>query len=203
MVRAMRMSRALAVLSAAGAVLAAGLSLASAPRAQGMSASEERGIAAFETVRAVLQHPRCQNCHIPGNAPLQFDEGLVHGQNVVRGPEGKGTLGFACSTCHATANPPASYGLHMPPGAPNWHLPPPERKMVFIGLSSGDLCRTVKDKSQNGGKDLEALLEHVSHDKLVLWGWAPGVGRAPVSTPHAELVAKFREWVEAGAPCAP
>jgi hypothetical protein len=205
MVRVMRMSRALAVLSAAGAVLAAGLSLVSAARAQGTPApaSEERGIAAFETVRAVLQHPRCQNCHIPGNAPLQFDEGLVHGQNVVRGPEGKGALGFACSTCHATANPPASYGLRMPPGAPNWHLPPPEKKMVFIGLSSGDLCRTVKDPKQNGGKDLEALLEHVSHDKLVLWGWDPGVGRAPVSTPHAEFVAKFREWIEAGAPCAP
>jgi hypothetical protein len=110
--------------------------------------------------------------------------------------------GFACSTCHATANPPASYGVHMPPGAPTWQLPPPETRMVFIGLSSGDLCRTVKDEDKNGGKDLEALLEHVSHDKLVLWGWSPGVGRAPVSTPHAEFVAKFREWVEAGAPCA-
>jgi hypothetical protein len=195
-----------AVVSAVVAALAAGLSLAAAVRAQGtpepVSASEAKGIAAFETVRAVLQHPRCQNCHIPGNAPLQFDEGLVHGQNVVRGPEGNGTPGFLCSTCHATANPPASYGLHMPPGAPNWHLPPPETKMVFIGLSSGDLCRTVKDKSKNGGKDLEALLEHVSHDELVLWGWAPGVGRAPVFTPHAEFVAKFREWVEAGSPCA-
>lgn len=206
MVRDMRMRRALVVLSAVAALLAVGLSLAATARAQGtsapVSASEARGIAAFETVRVVLQHPRCQNCHIPGNAPLQFDQGLVHGQNVVRGPEGKGAPGFSCSTCHATANPPASYGLNMPPGAPNWHLPPPERKMVFIRLSSGDLCRTVKDKSQNGGKDLEALLEHVSHDKLVLWGWAPGVGRAPVSTPHAEFVAKFREWVEAGAPCA-
>ena len=200
------MRRALVVLSAVVAVLAAGLSLAAGARAQGgsapLSASEARGIAAFETVRAVLQHPRCQNCHIPGNAPLQFDEGLVHGQNVVRGPEGKGTPGFSCSTCHATANPPVSYGLHMPPGAPNWHLPPPETKMVFIGLSSGELCRIVKDPKRNGGKDLEALLEHVSHDKLVLWGWQPGVGRAPVSTPHAEFVARFREWVEAGAPCA-
>jgi len=39
----------------------------------------------------------------------------------------------------------------MPPGAPDWKLPPPSRKMVFIGLSSGDLCRLVKDPAKNGG----------------------------------------------------
>jgi len=163
--------------------------------------SGAEGAAAFETIRAVLQHPRCQNCHIPGDAPLQFDEGRPHAQNVRRGPSGKGAVGFGCGTCHFSANSPASYGLHMPPGAPNWHLPPPERKMVFIGLSSGDLCRTIKNPKTNGGKDLEALLEHVSHDKLVLWGWDPGLGRNPVPIPHAEFVAKFQQWVEAGAPC--
>ena len=164
-------------------------------------ATKEEGLAAFETVRAVLQHPRCQNCHIPGDAPLQFDAGLVHGQNVLRGTDGRGAPGLACSTCHAAANPPASYGEHMPPGAPNWHLPPPERKMVFIHLSSGELCRRLKDKEENHGMSLEALLRHVTRDKLVLWGWNPGVGRAPVPVPHEELVAKFKTWIAAGAPC--
>ena len=28
-------------------------------------------LAAFGTIQTVLQHPRCQNCHIPGDAPLQ------------------------------------------------------------------------------------------------------------------------------------
>ncbi len=74
--------------------------------------------------------------------------------------------------------------------------------MVFIGLSSGDLCRTVKNPKANGGKNLEALVEHVSGDKLVLWGWNPGLGRNPVSIPHAEFVAKFKQWVASGAPCA-
>src|SRR5207253_11346827 len=69
------------------------------------------------------------------------------------------------------------------------------------GVSSGELCRTLKDEKANGGKDLAALLEHVSHDKLVLWGWSPGVGRDPVSVPHSEFAAKFKVWVEAGAPC--
>src|ERR1700686_1175885 len=92
-------------------------------------------LAAFDTVQAVLQHPRCQNCHVPGESPLQLDAGVAHAQNVQRGPDGKGAPGLPCATCHAESNPPASYGPHMPPGAPNWHLPPPERKMVFVGLS--------------------------------------------------------------------
>ena len=161
------------------------------------------GVAAFETVKSVLQHPRCQNCHIPGDAPLQFDDSRVHAQNVTRGPDGNGAPGLTCSTCHAVENPPASYGAHMPPGAPNWKLPPPKTKMVFIGMSSGDLCRQLKDPKKNGGKDLAALTEHVSHDKLVLWGWSPGVGRGPVSVPHDRFVAAFKTWVAAGAPCAP
>jgi hypothetical protein len=186
------------VLFASLVLSVSGIALSVTPSSAGSGAE---GVAAFETVRAVLQHPRCQNCHIPGDAPLQFDEGRTHGQNVRRGPAGRGSVGLECSTCHFTANPPASYGARVPPGAPNWHLPPPETKMVFIGLSSGDLCRTIKNARANGGKDLGALLEHVSHDKLVLWGWDPGLGRNPVSIPHAEFVAKFEQWVGAGAPC--
>jgi hypothetical protein len=186
-----------AVILAVPAAVFSGASNALAP------ASKDEGLAAFETVRAVLQHPRCQNCHIPGDAPLQFDAGLVHAQNVLRGPDGNGAPGLSCATCHGTENPPASYGARMPPGAPNWHLPPPERKMVFIGLSSGELCRGLKDERANGGKNLDALLKHVDSDKLVLWGWSPGLGRDPVSIPHDAFVAKFKQWVAAGAPCAP
>src|SRR5262249_36857971 len=136
-------------------------------------------------------------------APFQFDAGLPHAQNVQRGPDGKGVPGLPCATCHGNANPPASYGPHLPPGAPDWHLPPPERKMVFIGLSPADLCATIKDKSKNGGRDLQGLFEHMAHDKLVLWGWDPGVGRAPVSVPHDTLVVALKTWIAAGAPCPP
>jgi hypothetical protein len=75
--------------------------------------------------------------------------------------------------------------------------------MVFIGLGSGELCRGLKDVKANGGKNLDALVKHVSSDQLVLWGWNPGVGRAAVSVPHDEFVTKFKQWVAAGAPCAP
>ena len=57
------------------------------------SADPAAGLATFETVRRVFQHPRCQNCHIPGDAPLQY---------------GRGAAGLPCSTCHATRNPPAN-----------------------------------------------------------------------------------------------
>jgi hypothetical protein len=163
--------------------------------------SHHAGLRAFETVRQVFQHPRCQNCHIPGDAPLQFDQSLPHQQHVLRGPDGRGMAGLTCLTCHAAANSPANYGPHAPPGAPNWHLPPPDQKMVFIDLAPAALCTTIKDPARNGNRTLDAMLEHVSHDQLVLWGWNPGGDRAPVSVPHEQFVAAFREWMAAGAPC--
>ena len=176
---------------------------ASPPAARAAAAaapSRAAALAAFGTVRQVLQHPRCQNCHIPGDAPLQFDAGVTHAQYVKRGPQGAGAPGLPCSTCHSTSNPPASYGPHAPPGAPNWRLPAPEHKMVFIGLPAGDLCATIKDPGRNGGRDMAALIEHVSHDKLVLWGWDPGEGRTKPPLSHAEFAEKIRTWIEKGAP---
>jgi mono/diheme cytochrome c family protein len=185
----------IAALSAAAAWLAiAGAAAQSKP-------TPAEAAQAFATVQKVLQHPRCQNCHIPGDAPLQFDEGRTHAQNVKRGADGKGVAGMNCATCHTAANAPAAYGDVAPPGAPNWHLPPEKTKMVFKDLSGAELCGVLKNKASNGNRDLAALVEHVSHDKLVLWGWAPGGRRAPVPVSHADFVAQFKIWVAAGAPC--
>jgi hypothetical protein len=192
-----------AAIPEASAPASSGTPLPAAAGSAAGSATSNDPLAAFERVRAVLQDPRCQNCHPSGEAPLQGDEGRPHDQNVLRGPDGQGPPGEGCSTCHGPSNLPASYGLNMPPGAPSWHMPPPEIKMVFVGLSSGPLCQQLKDSKRNGGKDLAALLHHVSDDPLVLWGWSPGVGRRPVGVPHAEFVAAFRAWVAAGAPCSP
>jgi hypothetical protein len=202
--RALRMMLLIEVL--AWAAIALAVALTSIARADDTGGRKERvskkeGLRAFETVQQVLQHPRCQNCHIPGDSPLQFDNGIAHAQNVQRGADGKGMAGLHCTTCHAASNLPVSYGARTPPGAPNWHLPPEHQKMVFINLSASELCRVLKDPSSNGGKDMNALLEHVSHDKLVLWGWNPGEGRAPVSVPHDQFVSQFKRWMAADAPC--
>ena len=139
--------------------------------------NREAGLVAFETVRGVLQHPRCQNCHPGGDAPLQGDDGHVHDQNVQRGPNGRGMVGERCTTCHGPANPPDSYGAHSPPGAPTgWRMPTPEDRLVFVGVAPGALCEQVKDPARNGGKDMAALRAHLD-DPLVTWAWAPGLGR--------------------------
>jgi hypothetical protein len=190
------MSRALHVVVALGLVPLTLLAGGCGPSPEERAA----GIAAFTTVQQVLQHPRCQNCHIPGDAPLQFDGGLPHQMGVVRGPDGHGAPGLPCSTCHGNANPPESYGLNAPPGAPQWHLPPPDRKMVFIDLSPAELCETIKDEKKTG-KNLRQMLEHNAHDELVGWGWEPGGARSPVPIPREQFVESFRTWMEAGAPC--
>ena len=161
----------------------------------------ETGVAAFETVRAVLQHPRCQNCHPAGDAPLQGDEGRVHAMNVQRGPTGHGMAGAECTTCHGPANPPSNYGLHVPPGViDGWHMPKPEEKLVFAGVAPRALCEQIQDPARNGGKDMAALRKHLD-TPLVVWGWAPGFGRAPVETPYAKFTAAWETWTAAGAPC--
>ncbi|HTN91175.1 MAG TPA: hypothetical protein VL242_46215 [Sorangium sp.] len=164
-------------------------------------ASREAGLAAFETVRGVLQHARCQNCHPAGDVPLQGDEGRLHNQYVLRGPTGHGMAGAECTTCHGPTNPPNSFGMNVPPGvAKGWHMPPPEMKMVFVGVAPRALCEQVKDPARNGGKDMAALRVHLE-DPLVTWGWNPGAGRTPIPTPYAEFVAAWETWARAGAPC--
>ena len=159
------------------------------------------GLAGWETMRSVLQHPRCQNCHPADDTPLQGDLGTPHNQEITRGPDGFGMVGARCTTCHGPSNPPSNYGLHIPPGnEKGWHMPPPEMKMVFVGRSSHDLCEQIKDPARNGNKTIADLREHWV-DPLVLWGWDPGFGRKPVDVPHKTFVAAFEAWVSAGTPC--
>ncbi len=154
--------------------------------------------AAFLQFYRVLTSPRCQNCHPAGDAPLQGDDSHVHIQNVKRGADGHGVTAMRCDTCHQTANLP---GEHMPPGNPKWALPPPEHKMVFVGRSAAALCQQIKDPKQNGGRSLDQLLDHVSNDDLVGWGWSPGDGRTlpPLSRP--DTVAQMKIWIAGGAAC--
>jgi hypothetical protein len=201
-------SGAFAALLTAGLAAACshGASQPPAPAAAGPAASAPAArkdpVSSFETVRAVLQSPRCLNCHPRGDAPLQGDDSHVHHQNVQRGFEGKGVPGLGCATCHGKANPPDSYGPHEPPGVEDgWHLPPAHTRMVFQGLGSRALCEQLKDPKRNGGMDMAALVEHVEKAPLVLWGWSPGYGRKPVPIAHAEFVSAFKAWADAGGPC--
>src|SRR5271170_7107080 len=130
--------------------------------------------AAFNRAWTVFVSPRCQNCHPSGDAPLQGDDSHVHIQDVKRGATGKGVYGMKCSTCHQLTNLP---GANMPPGNPNWHLPPADMKMVIQGETAGQFCQQLKDPAKNGHSSLAQIIEHVSSDDLFAWGWNPGDGR--------------------------
>lgn len=153
--------------------------------------------AAFEALVPVLHHPRCMNCHSRGDFPRQGDDGHPHTMNVRRGPEGDDIAGVKCSTCHQDHN---TEGVHTPPGAPDWHLPPASMPMIWEGLGDRQLCELFKNSGQNGGRNLDQIVEHMS-TPLVLWGWNPGGGRAPVPVPLATFQSNVRRWVAMGAAC--
>ena len=195
MSRTTRKRRNLALLGAASALSALIAMQCASPNSD---PSGSAAVAAWKVVYGVLEHPRCVNCHPAGAAPLQGDDEHPHAQNVQRGTDGQGLYALRCDACHQTQN---LAGAHLPPGAPNWHLPRADMTLVFEGRGSGDLCRQLKDPKRNGGKTLEQLYAHVDRDPLVLWGWSPVEGRAPVSTSHADLVRAMRTWIDGGCGC--
>ena len=174
--------------------------LRAAPRALNPPAKPDAASSreAFLQVYKVFTSPRCQNCHPSGESPLQGDDSHQHLQNVKRGKDGLGTLGMRCEACHQTTNLP---GDHMPPGNPKWSLPAPEHKMVFVGRTAAQLCQQLKDPKQTGGRSLQQLLDHVSSDELVGWGWNPGDGRSLPPLSRADTVSQLKFWIDGGAAC--
>jgi hypothetical protein len=87
------------------------------------------------------------------------------------------------------------------PGNPRWCLA--ATTMGWQGRSLGAICAQIKDPARNGGKDMVALLRHVSEDSLVGWAWSPGAGRTPVPGRQAGFAALMRAWADSGAGCPP
>jgi len=155
---------------------------------------------AFQKAAAVLRHPRCLNCHIPGDAPLAGADGEAHAMRVKRGADGLGTAVMRCTTCHQEANGELP---HSPPGSKDWKLPPPETRMAWVGLNDQQLCRALVDLKVNGGMTREKIVHHMDTDTRVLWAWDPGPGRQAPPLEHREFVELIRVWIEGGAACAP
>jgi hypothetical protein len=160
-------------------------------------ASAEESASLFAPVYEVLVSPRCMNCHPAGDRPLSDRDG-VHPMNVGRESFEAGLL---CSTCHAEHNTELPGSPPGPPGAPHWQLPPKETPMTFQGRTITALCIQMRDLTQNGNRTLADLLEHVSKDPLVLWGWNPGGNRATPPSSHETFVKSFGAWVRAGGIC--
>ena len=165
----------------------------------GVAQSDEaaRSIALFREAGKVLQHPRCLNCHPAGDGPTQTDTMRPHLPRIVRGADGHGPPGLPCSACHPRAN----FDVARVPGHPDWHLAPDS--MAWQGRSLGQICTQIKDPARNGGRDLPALLRHMSEDSLVGWAWSPGAGRTPAPGTQAEFGTLLQAWADSGAHCPP
>ena len=163
----------------------------------------ERSRALFVEAAKVLTSPRCMNCHPVGDRPLQGDDHHPHQPPVQRGAEGAGVPGAPCMACHTSRNvdlfPGAVAAYRSIPGHPRWQLAP--REMAWEGKSIGDICRQLKDRNRNGGRDLALIHEHVAKDDLVAYGWNPGPGRTPVPGTQERLGELIQAWIDSGAAC--
>jgi hypothetical protein len=156
-----------------------------------------RSIALFTEAGKVLQHPRCMNCHPATERPTQTDWMRPHQPLVVRGADGHGAAGMPCTACHHAGN----FDSGHIPGHPDWHLAP--ATMAWQGRSLAQVCSQIKDRARNGGRDLAALIHHVSADSLVGWAWAPSAGRTPAPGTQAQFGELMNAWAATGAFCPP
>ena len=154
----------------------------------------------FMQMHRVLVHPRCLNCHPKGDSPKQGTEARLHVPPMTRGSNDNGPAGMHCNACHQSANFAAS-GV---PGAPGWHVAP--LPMAWEDKTAGEICRQILDRRRNGNKTLAQIVEHLTADKLVAWGWEPGVDvtgrpREPVPIAKPEFNRIVRAWASSGAAC--
>jgi hypothetical protein len=156
---------------------------------------QARSIALFTEAGKVLQHPRCANCHPASERPTQTDWMRPHQPLVVRGADGHGSAGMPCTACHHAGN----FDPGHIPGHPDWHLAP--ATMAWQGRSLAQVCSQIKDRDRNGGRDLVALIYHVSEDSLVGWAWAPGAGRTPAPGTQAQFGELMIAWAATGGFC--
>ena len=174
------------------------------PPAEG-SISRDEGLAAWGRIYEVTSHPRCSNCHVgASNTPMwsgpSYGKARPHGMNVNAGDSRIGAETLLCSTCHVERS-----GLNdIPHAAPQvvmaWQLAPVEAE--WFGKSSDEICAQLRDPERNGGRTALELAQHLDHDLILHWAWAPGGGREPAPYSLQEHIDDVLAWGAAGFPCA-
>lgn len=192
-------TRALAVALIAAAPAFAQDSLSGPDSFANIADESERSAALFTEIGKVLSSPRCMNCHPVGDTPTQGDSMRIHEPPVVRGDADFGAPGMTCNTCHGPKNVELTSGQGSIPGHEPWMLAP--ASMGWTGKSLAEICTQIKDPELNGGRDLEAIYEHMAEDGLVGWAWEPGSGRTPAPGSQDVLGQLTRAWIDTGAVC--
>lgn len=167
------------------------------------SATEVEGLGAWSRIYEVTSHPRCSNCHTgPSDRPMWSGanygpKARPHGMNIRAGESRIGAETLPCATCHGLQNGDVP---HSPPGTPvGWMLAPVEAH--WFGRSSKTICEQLRDPTRNGGRTLNEVAQHLGHDLILRWAWAPGPGREPAPYSLQEHVDDLLVWGVAGAPC--
>ncbi len=167
------------------------------------SATDAEGLEAWSRIYEVTSHPRCSNCHTGlSDRPMWSganygDKPRPHGMNVRAGESRIGAETLPCSTCHGKQN---GAELHSPPGnASGWMLAPVEAH--WFGQSTSTICNQLRDPERNGGRTLNEVAQHLGHDLILRWAWAPGPGRESAPYSLQEHIDDLLIWGVAGAPC--
>jgi len=108
-----------------------------------------------------------------------------------------------CQTCHTTKNEDWENANETPHTAPrvamSWALAPVEAH--WFGQTSEQICAQLRNPETNGNRDMMQIAEHLNHDLILHWAWAPGGGREPAPYSLQEHVNDILAWGVADMPC--
>jgi len=152
----------------------------------------------FAPIAIVMQHPRCLNCHVNGDRPLNGEGGGLHRMKITRGGDpGRGAPGAHCYACHReTAVSESSFV----PSAPDWHLPP--KDMGWQDQTQAQLCDRLKISLEKLNWKPAKIIDHFTKDPLVSTSWKGTPPRRPEVPSHQGQVGEGVEaWLKAGQPC--
>ena len=168
--------------------------------------TDDAGLAAWSRIYEVVSHPRCSNCHTgASDRPMwsgpSYGRTRVHGMNIRAGESRIGAETLPCRTCHVTTAEKIDNSV--PHAAPQvsdaWRLAPVEAD--WFGRSSAFICAQLRDPERNGDRTVADLADHLEHDVILHWAWAPGGGRVPAPYNLESHIADLIAWGEAGQPC--
>ncbi|MGI9400458.1 MAG: hypothetical protein ACR2O0_04315 [Rhizobiaceae bacterium] len=168
------------------------------------SVSREAGLDAWSRVYEVASHPRCANCHtgesgIPMWSGPSYGKTRPHGMNISAGESRIGAEFVACGTCHIKSDRGNTVAHAAPMVNMEWQLAPAEAD--WFGKSSNEICQQLRDPKRNGDRTWQELAEHLDHDLILHWAWAPGGGREPAPYSLIEHINDVMAWGAAGMPC--